>query len=88
MGDVPFVGLFQHTYPQFGTTCALQVKEGPYPHVKATIYNNLDATDDQMLRGEIMLALRLIIAQMRRVRFLQHMIAPVFPPRFPVLEHI
>ncbi|KAE8366514.1 hypothetical protein BDV27DRAFT_143596 [Aspergillus caelatus] len=62
------------------TIHASQVKEGPYPHVKALIYNNLNGADGTILGGEVMMALRLIIAQMRRARFIDQMTAPVpFP---------
>ncbi|KAE8406801.1 hypothetical protein BDV37DRAFT_242029 [Aspergillus pseudonomiae] len=77
LGDVPFVNLNDHSSPEFVTSNACQVKDGPYPHLKAMVYNNLDGADDIILRGEVTIALRLIIAQMRRNRFIEHMTAPV-----------
>ncbi|PWY85819.1 hypothetical protein BO94DRAFT_597969 [Aspergillus sclerotioniger CBS 115572] len=77
IGDVPFVGLIEYNFPEYACLHAIQVKEGSYPHLKALLYNDLNATDGKILRGEIMIALRLIIAQMRRSRFLQHMTTPV-----------
>ena len=51
---------------------------GPdYPHVKAIVYNNVNATDRAILRGELLLALRLMITQFRKRRFIRHMVALV-----------
>ncbi|GAB1201274.1 hypothetical protein APSETT444_010664 [Aspergillus pseudonomiae] len=80
IGDVPFVDLSDHGSPEYVTSNASQVKDGPYPHLKAMVYNNLNGVDGIILRGEVMMALRLIIAQMRRSRFLDHMTAPVILP--------
>ncbi|KAB8253983.1 hypothetical protein BDV32DRAFT_157361 [Aspergillus pseudonomiae] len=78
LGDVPFVNLNDdHSSPEFVTSNACQVKDGPYPHLKAMVYNNLDRADGIILRGEVTIALRLIIAQMRRDRFIEHMTSPV-----------
>ncbi|KAB8246580.1 hypothetical protein BDV35DRAFT_353661 [Aspergillus flavus] len=48
-----------------------------YPHVKAIAYNNVNATDQTILRGELLLILRLMFTQLRKRRFLKHMVAPV-----------
>ncbi|PYI09930.1 hypothetical protein BO78DRAFT_361696 [Aspergillus sclerotiicarbonarius CBS 121057] len=87
IGEVPFVGLIEHDSPEYASLDAIQVKEGPYPHIKALLYNDLNATDGRILRGEIMIALRFIIAQMRRSRFLQHMTAPVLLFSFMGPQH-
>lgn len=77
IGDGPYVDLYRFHYPEFGTTDIEQVREGPYSHVKTTIYNDLDANDNQILQGELLSILRVMIAQLRRARFVGHMIAPV-----------
>ncbi|KAB8220908.1 hypothetical protein BDV33DRAFT_171119 [Aspergillus novoparasiticus] len=40
-------------------------------------YNNVKATDQTILRGELLLILRLMFTQLRKRRFLKHMVAPV-----------
>ncbi|PIG82026.1 hypothetical protein AARAC_010261, partial [Aspergillus arachidicola] len=64
------------------------VKEGPYPHLKAMMYSNLNGTDGTILRGEVSMALHLMIVQMRRARFLDHMIAPVLLFSFMGPQHV
>jgi hypothetical protein len=49
------------------------------------MYNNLDATGEIILRGELLTVLRIMLGQLKKARFLQHMKAPVilyfpFPP--------
>lgn len=79
--DQPFVDLYQFSYPEFGPTWIVQVKDNKqqpsHSHLKAMIYNNLDGTDGQLHRGEVILALRLMAAQLRRLRFIKHSVAPV-----------
>ena len=69
--------LWRHNFPEYGLYDIRQVKEGPYAHLKATIYNNLDADDGHILQGEMLLILRLMLAHMRRARFIEHMVVPV-----------
>ncbi|KAE8309965.1 hypothetical protein BDV41DRAFT_566890 [Aspergillus transmontanensis] len=53
-------------------------KCGPdYPHGKAIAYNNVKATDQTIPPGELLLILRLMFTQLRKRRFLNHMVAPV-----------
>ncbi|KAG2412941.1 hypothetical protein HFD88_010500 [Aspergillus terreus] len=87
LGDAPFVALDRYTFSEYITAKAYQVKNGPYPHAKAMIYNNLNGVDGRVLRGEVMIALRMIIAQMRRARFLDHMIAPILLFSFMGPQH-
>lgn len=47
------------------------------PHTKAFMYNDMDATDGIILRGELLTILRLMLGQLRKVRLLQHRKAPV-----------
>ncbi|KAE8348504.1 hypothetical protein BDV28DRAFT_88592 [Aspergillus coremiiformis] len=87
IGDKPFTGLFEYNSPEYGATKAVEVKDGSCPHVKAMIYNNLDGDDRQLLRGEIMITLRLIRAQFRRSRFVEHITAPVLLFSFMGPQH-
>lgn len=48
-----------------------------FPHTKAYMYNNLDTNDEEILRGELLTILRLMLGQLRKARLLQHMKAPV-----------
>ncbi|RAL00862.1 uncharacterized protein BO80DRAFT_407256 [Aspergillus ibericus CBS 121593] len=87
LGDRPFENLDEYSYPEFGVTKAIEVKDRSYPHVKAMIYNNLDGTDGQLLRGEIIMVLRIIHAQARRARLLEHTIIPVLLFSFMGPQH-
>ncbi|PYI07033.1 hypothetical protein BO78DRAFT_314189, partial [Aspergillus sclerotiicarbonarius CBS 121057] len=87
IGDQQFTGLFEHNFPEYGATKAIKAKDGSYPHVKAMIYNNLDGEDGQLLRGEILIALRLMYAQVKRTRFVEHMTAPVLLFSFMGPQH-
>lgn len=77
IGDPPFLGLYQYKYPEFGLTEAKQEKSGRFPHLKAMIYNDLNGTDDQLHRGELLIAMRMMMAQLKRAQFLDHMVVPV-----------
>ncbi|QKX53512.1 uncharacterized protein TRUGW13939_00591 [Talaromyces rugulosus] len=59
--------LFEHKFPEYGAPKAIEAKDRSYPHVKAMIYSNLNGEDGQILRGEIVVVLRIIRAQVRRV---------------------
>ncbi|EAU30328.1 predicted protein [Aspergillus terreus NIH2624] len=50
LGDAPFVALDRYTFPEYITAKAYQVKDGPYPHAKAMIYNNLNGVDGRVLQ--------------------------------------
>ena len=69
--------LWRFNYPEFGLYDIQQVSEGPYAHLKATIYNNLNADDGHLLQGEMLLILRLMLAHLRRARFIEHTVVPV-----------
>ncbi|RAK83668.1 hypothetical protein BO79DRAFT_259989 [Aspergillus costaricaensis CBS 115574] len=79
--DEPFRGLWRDTYPEYGTMRADQVKDHSSPHMKAMLYSNLDGNNnsinDELLQGEILVALRLAHTQMRRRRLHGHMTVPV-----------
>ena len=79
--DQPFVDLYQFSYPEFGPTWVVQAKDSkqqlPHAHLKALIYNNMNGVEGQLLRGEILIALRLMNGQLKRARFIKHFAAPV-----------
>lgn len=77
--------LWRFNYPEFGLYDIQQVSEGPYAHLKATIYNNLNADDGHLLQGEMLLILRLMLAHLRRARFIEHMVVPV-SSSFPIMK--
>ncbi|KAE8351065.1 hypothetical protein BDV28DRAFT_159064 [Aspergillus coremiiformis] len=47
------------------------------PYKSAVIYNNLDWNDQHILRGELLIILRLMSGQLQKRRFLHHMKAPL-----------
>lgn len=47
------------------------------PHTKAFMYNDMEATDGTILRGELLTILRLMLGQLRKARLLQYRKAPV-----------
>ncbi|OJJ77056.1 hypothetical protein ASPBRDRAFT_24766 [Aspergillus brasiliensis CBS 101740] len=75
--DSVYKDLYRYDFPEFGFTDIEQVRHGPYAHMKGTIYNNLNADDDHVLRGELLPILRLMIGHLRRARFIDHMVAPI-----------
>ena len=48
-----------------------------YPHFKAVIYTDMEADDKTCFRSEVLISLRLMLAQLRKVRLMHHKIAPV-----------
>ncbi|RAH50458.1 uncharacterized protein BO95DRAFT_510553 [Aspergillus brunneoviolaceus CBS 621.78] len=75
--DTPFKGLHQFQSPEWVTRWAIQVAEGSQTRIKAFTYHNMNGTDNKILRGEVMVVLRLMIAQLRRVRYIEQLTAPV-----------
>lgn len=74
----PYKDLYQHEQPEFGTFRMTDIPGKGFPHTKAYMYNNLDTNDEEILRGELLTILRLMLGQLRKARLLQHMKAPVF----------
>ncbi|KAK1142384.1 hypothetical protein N8T08_007936 [Aspergillus melleus] len=87
VGEGPYVNLYRYEYPEFGPTWVEQVQKGPYSHANATIYNDLNANDGSILQGELLFALRLIMAQMRRARFIDHLVTPIIVFSFMGPQH-
>lgn len=73
----PYKDLYQYKDPEFGAYDMTDISGGEFPHTKALIYNNLEGNDQQILRGELLIILRLMIGQLKKRRFIKHMIAPV-----------
>ena len=81
----PYKDLYQHEQPEFGTFRMTDIPGKGFPHTKAYMYNNLDTNDEEILRGELLTILRLMLGQLRKARLLQHMKAPViFYLSFPL----
>ncbi|OQD67510.1 hypothetical protein PENPOL_c003G08655 [Penicillium polonicum] len=74
----PYKDLYQDDKPQFGTFRMTDVRGKACPHTKAFMYNDMEATDGTILRGELLTILRLMLGQLRKARLLQHRKAPVF----------
>ncbi|GKZ19185.1 hypothetical protein AbraIFM66951_008019 [Aspergillus brasiliensis] len=77
MTEPPFTNLDQYSYPEWLTVLATKIAKGPQPHIKAFVCNNMNGTDTKVLRGKVMVTLRLMIAQMKFVRFVEQFTAPV-----------
>lgn len=61
----------------------MDIPERESPHMKAVIYSGLEGEDSIVCRGELLIILRLMLGQLRKVRLLHHKVAPVslgFPP--------
>ncbi|KAJ6179354.1 hypothetical protein N7519_009815 [Penicillium mononematosum] len=73
----PYKDLYKHDDPEFGAFGMTDILGKDFPHTKTTMYNGLDATDEIILRGELLTILRVMLGQLRKVR-LHHKKAPVF----------
>ncbi|PLB44885.1 hypothetical protein P170DRAFT_513009 [Aspergillus steynii IBT 23096] len=77
VGDyTPYKSVYGYEQPEFGTFRMTDIPGGSFPHTKAVIYNNLEGKNQHILRGELLIILRLMLGQLRKRRF-HHMIAPV-----------
>ncbi|KAK4867513.1 hypothetical protein LT330_001023 [Penicillium expansum] len=63
----PYKDLYQDDKPEFGTFRMTDVRGKALPHTKAFMYNDMDATDGIILRGELLTILRLMLGQLRKV---------------------
>ncbi|KNG91726.1 hypothetical protein ANOM_000216 [Aspergillus nomiae NRRL 13137] len=77
VGDTSFRGLFKYEQPEFGCFRITYLDGPSYPHVMAVIYNNLVATDDTVLSGELLPILRIMLAQLMKRQFVHQMVSPV-----------
>ncbi|KAJ5577956.1 uncharacterized protein N7459_006920 [Penicillium hispanicum] len=69
--------LYQYPQPEFGVSRMTNIDGKEYPHSKVVSYNNLNGNDHELLRGELLIILRLMLGQLRKRRLLEHMMAPV-----------
>ncbi|KAI2679753.1 hypothetical protein CBS147355_4235 [Penicillium roqueforti] len=78
-----YKSLYFHGSPSLGpspTFGAFKIIDSPgkeYPHLKAVIYTDMEADDKTCFRSEVLISLRLMLAQLRKVRLMHHKIAPV-----------
>ncbi|PKY07860.1 hypothetical protein P168DRAFT_286044 [Aspergillus campestris IBT 28561] len=78
VGDyTPYKSVYGFAQPEFGTFHLTDISGGKFPHSKAVIYNDVEAHNQHLLRGELLILLRIMLGQMRKRRFLHHMIAPI-----------
>ncbi|KAI2730745.1 hypothetical protein CBS147332_2597 [Penicillium roqueforti] len=63
--------------PAFGALTMIDSPGKEYPHFKAVIYTDMEADDKTCFRSEVLISLRLMLAQLRKVRLMHHKIAPV-----------
>ncbi|KAJ5478255.1 hypothetical protein N7530_003764 [Penicillium desertorum] len=77
-GDyTPYGSLYQYDSPAFGTFSTTDIAGGQFPHFKAVIYNDLEADNETCFRGELLIILRLMLGQLKKIRLLHHHKAPV-----------
>lgn len=62
--------------PSFGAFRMMDSAGKEFPHFKAVIYNDLEADNNTCFRGELLITLRIMLGQLRKVRFVHHQIAP------------
>ncbi|KAL2812610.1 hypothetical protein BJX63DRAFT_396154 [Aspergillus granulosus] len=78
VGDYPFKGLSRYCeQPSYVCASITDLNGTSHPHVKAIMLNNMVASDSTVLFGELLPALRIMLLQVRRDRFLHHIITPV-----------
>ncbi|KAJ6189229.1 hypothetical protein N7519_004137 [Penicillium mononematosum] len=73
----PCGSLYQYDSPAFGTFSTTDIAGGQFPHFKAVIYNDLEADNETCFRGELLIILRLMLGQLKKIRLLHHHKAPV-----------
>ena len=73
----PFKGLYKYDKPDFGVFHIWDVASPAFPHMKAVAWNGLETESSKVCRGELLIILRLMLGQLRKVRLLHHDVAPV-----------
>jgi hypothetical protein len=73
----PFKSLYRYDKPDFGVFGIRDVAGPAFPHMKAVIWNSLETEGSKVCRGELLIILRLMLGQLRKVRLLHHDVAPV-----------
>ncbi|KAJ5966733.1 hypothetical protein N7501_002981 [Penicillium viridicatum] len=78
VGDYnPFKHLYKYDKPEFGVFKTMDIPGKESPHMKAVIYHGLEGEDSIVCRGELLIILRLMLSQLRKVRLLHHNVAPI-----------
>ncbi|CAP79721.1 hypothetical protein E8E15_005534 [Penicillium rubens] len=73
----PFKGLYKYDKPDFGVFHIWDVASPAFPHMKAVAWNGLETESSKVCRGELLIILRLMLGQLRKVRLLHHDVAPI-----------
>ncbi|KAL4786894.1 hypothetical protein BJX76DRAFT_63937 [Aspergillus varians] len=76
-GDYPFTGLDKDEQPNHACFAITDMDGPTHPHVKAIMLNNMVASESTILCGELLPALRVMLMQFKKTRFLRQMVAPV-----------
>ncbi|KAJ5608195.1 hypothetical protein N7537_004814 [Penicillium hordei] len=73
----PYKDMYQNEQPEFGTFKMTDIPGKGFPRAKAEIYTNLNTNYGEILCGELLTILRLMLGQLSKARLLQHMKAPI-----------
>ncbi|PYI33271.1 hypothetical protein BP00DRAFT_424123 [Aspergillus indologenus CBS 114.80] len=74
--------VYQYDQPEFGAFNLMDIRGSSFPHSKAAIYNNMEGVHHKLLRGELLILLRMMLGRLKKRPLLEHMIAPVFMVSF------
>ncbi|RAH47534.1 uncharacterized protein BO95DRAFT_441066 [Aspergillus brunneoviolaceus CBS 621.78] len=70
------------TNPSSVLSSRMDIRGSNFPHSKAAIYNNMEGDHHRLLRGELLILLRVMLGRLRKRPLLEYMIAPVFMVSF------
>lgn len=66
---------------EFGVFRMTDVASKKLPHTKAVAYHDhIPSSEKRLLRGELLISLRMMLGQLKKKRYIQHMVAPVNNP--------
>ncbi|EAW13487.1 uncharacterized protein ACLA_055350 [Aspergillus clavatus NRRL 1] len=77
IADYKFDNLYRMFEPEHGTLLLSHVANAAQPHIKCIMHNDLDVNDGNLLCGEILTVIRIMLGQLKRKMFVNDMIAPV-----------
>ncbi|KAE8357026.1 hypothetical protein BDV28DRAFT_144690 [Aspergillus coremiiformis] len=77
IGDYRFKELRQLDRSIFGPYWIIRVQEYTRPHIKCIMFNNVEAADGELLRGEVLTILNLMLRQLKLYALVDNMIVPV-----------
>ncbi|CAI7592320.1 unnamed protein product [Penicillium glandicola] len=78
----PFKELYKYDKPDFGVFNIMDIPTAEFPHMKAVTWNGLEGEDSELGRGELLIILRLMLGQLRKVRLLHHNVSPILVVSF------